>query len=38
MGDCCHMYGRRLDGELEPSGQTTMGQDFLKISLKIFPI
>jgi hypothetical protein len=36
MDDCYNMYGRRLDGELEPSGRTTVRQDFLKILLKIF--
>jgi hypothetical protein len=36
MGDCCNMYGRRPDGELGPLGRTTVGQDFPKISLKIF--
>jgi hypothetical protein len=38
MGDCCNMYGRRPDGEHELSGRTTVRQDFLKISLKIFPV
>jgi hypothetical protein len=38
MGDCCNMYGRRPDGELGSSGRTTVRQDFLKISLKIFPV
>jgi hypothetical protein len=38
MGDCCNMYGRRPDGELGPFGRTTVLQDFLKISLKIFPV
>jgi hypothetical protein len=38
MGDCCNLYGRRLDGALGPSGWTTVRQDFLKISLKIFPV
>jgi hypothetical protein len=28
MGDCCDMYGRRPDGEPEPSGRTTVGQNF----------
>jgi hypothetical protein len=32
------MYGRRHDGEIGPSGRTTVRQDFLKISLKIFPV
>jgi hypothetical protein len=38
MGDCCNMYRRRPDGEPKPSGRTTVRQDFLKISLKIFPV
>jgi hypothetical protein len=38
MGDCSNMYGRRLDGELGPSGRTIVRQDIPKISLKIFPI
>jgi hypothetical protein len=38
MGNCSNMYGRRPDGELGPSGQTTVRQDFLKISLKIFHV
>jgi hypothetical protein len=36
MSDCCNMYGRRPDSEPEPSGRTTVRQDFLKISLKSF--
>jgi hypothetical protein len=38
MSDCCNMYGCRMDGELGPSGRTTVRQDFLKISLKIFHV
>jgi hypothetical protein len=38
MGDCYNMYGRRPDGELEPSRRTTVRHDFPKISLKIFPV
>jgi len=38
MGDCCNMYGRRPNGEVGPSGRTTVRQDFLKILLKIFPV
>jgi hypothetical protein len=38
MGDCCNMYGSRPDGDPEPSGWTIVGQDFSKISLKIFPV
>jgi len=38
MGDCCNMYGRCPDSEPKPSGQATVRQDFLKISLKIFPV
>jgi len=32
------MYERRPDGESEPSGQTIVRQDFLKILQKIFPV
>jgi hypothetical protein len=32
------MYGRRPDGEPEPSGRKPVRQDFPKMSLKIFPI
>jgi hypothetical protein len=38
MGNYCNMYERRPDSEPEPSGRTTVRQDFLKISLKIFPV
>jgi hypothetical protein len=38
MGDCCNMYGRRPDGEPGLSEQTTVQQDFPKISLKFFPV
>jgi hypothetical protein len=38
MGDCSGIGGRRPDGGHEPSGQTTVQQDFLRISLKIFPV
>jgi hypothetical protein len=36
MDDCSDMYGHRPDGEPGPSGRTTIRQDFLRISLKIF--
>jgi hypothetical protein len=36
MGDCCDMYGRRPDGELEPSGQTTVRQKFYDFCWKSF--
>jgi hypothetical protein len=38
MGDCCYMYGRRPDGEPGSSRRATVREDFLKISLKIFPV
>jgi hypothetical protein len=38
MGDYSNMYGRRPDGELEPSGRTTVQPEFLRFSLKIFPV
>jgi hypothetical protein len=38
MGDFSNMCGRRPDGELGPSGWTTVRQDFSKISLKIIPV
>jgi hypothetical protein len=38
MGDCSNMYGRRPDGEPEPSGWTTVRPEFLRFSLKIFPV
>jgi len=38
MGDCYNMYGHRPDGDLGPSGRTTVRQDFSKILLKIFPV
>jgi hypothetical protein len=38
MGDCSNMYVRRPDGEARPSEQAIVRQDFLKISLKIFPV
>jgi hypothetical protein len=38
MGDCSNMYGRRPDGEPESSGRTTVRPEFLRFSLKIFPV
>jgi hypothetical protein len=38
MGDCYNMYGRHLDGGHGPSGRTTVRQNFLRFSLKIFPV
>jgi len=38
MGDCCNMYGRRPDSESGSSGRTPVRQEFLRISLKIFPV
>jgi hypothetical protein len=38
MGDCCNMYGRSPDGGHGPSGRTTLPQNFLRFSLKIFPV
>jgi len=36
MGNYCNMYGRRPDGEPEPSRWITMRQDFLKFHWKSF--
>jgi hypothetical protein len=38
MGDYCNMYERRPEGEPGPSGRTTVRQNFLRFSLKIFPV
>jgi hypothetical protein len=38
MGDCCDMYGRRPDGEPEPSGWNNCATEFLRFLLKIFPV
>jgi hypothetical protein len=38
MGNFCNMYGSRPGDEPGPSGRTTMQQDFLRFSLKIFPV
>jgi hypothetical protein len=38
MGDYSEIYGCRPDGGHGLSGQTTVRQEFLRFSLKIFPV
>jgi hypothetical protein len=38
MGDCSEIYGCRPDGGQGLSGRTTVGLEFLRFSLKIFPV
>jgi len=38
MGDCCEIYGCHPDGGHGSFGRTTVRPEFLRFSLKIFPV